>query len=256
MSDLFRLDGKVALLMGGAGGIGRGLSLGMSQYGATVVVADMVDMKVMDEFAKEIKSKTGNETMAHQVDVTNEDSMSKLVQDVVGKYGTIDILINAFGLNLKREALEFPMEDWDKIFTVNVKGTMISCKHVGKVMKEKKNGCIVNLSSVRGIRGYGGGNAGYAATKGSVQMITKCLAIELAPYKVRVNAIGPSLVITPGTIHIKQNPELAKKYEALIPLGKLAQPEDMVGTAVFLASEASSFITGQTIFVDGGLTAS
>ena len=87
-------------------------------------------------------------------------------------------------------------------------------------------------------------------------MITKCLAIELAPFKVRVNAIGPALVITPGTIHIQKNPELAKKYEALIPLGRLGQPEDMAGTAVFLASEAASFITGQTIFVDGGLTAS
>jgi NAD(P)-dependent dehydrogenase (short-subunit alcohol dehydrogenase family) len=256
MSDLFKLDGKIALVMGGAGGIGRGISIGMSQNGATVVVADMVDMEVMNGFVEEIKSATGNDAMGHQVDVTSEESMSKLVQDVVDKFGTIDILVNAFGLNIKREALEFPVEDWDKIFSVNVKGTMISCKHIGRVMKEKKQGSIINLSSVRGIRGYGGGNAGYAATKGSVQMITKCLAIELAPYNVRVNAIGPSLVITPGTIHIQQNPELAKKYEALIPLGRLGQPEDMAGTAVFLASEASSFITGQTIFVDGGLTAS
>jgi gluconate 5-dehydrogenase len=147
------------------------------------------------------------------------------------------------------------MEDWDRMFSINVKGTMIACKHFGKIMKEKRRGKIINLSSVREIRGYTGGNAGYCATKGAVGMITKTLALELAPYNVHVNAIGPSLVITKGTVHIQQNPELAKKYIATVPLGRLGVPEDLIGVAVFLASEASNFITGQTIFVDGGLTA-
>jgi gluconate 5-dehydrogenase len=148
------------------------------------------------------------------------------------------------------------MEDWDTIFSINVKGTMIACKHFGKVMKDKEGGKIINLSSVREVRGYTGGNAAYCATKGAVGMITKTLALELAPHNIYVNAIGPSLIITKGTIHIQQNPELAKKYSSLIPLGRLGVPKDLVGAAVFLASEASDFITGQTIFVDGGLTAS
>ena len=182
--------------------------------------------------------------------------MDRLVKEVLAQFGTVDILINAMGLNIKRGALEYPMEDWDMIFSVNVKGTMIACKHFGKVMKERNKGKMINLSSVRGIRGYGGGNAAYCGTKGAVELITKALAIELAPYNIRVNALGPALVITPGTIHIKQNPALAEKYKAAIPLARLGEPKDLIGAAVFLASEASDFVTGQTLYVDGGLTAS
>lgn len=256
MSDLFSLEGKVALVIGGAGGIGSALSLGMAQNGAKVCVADVLGMDVLTKFAEEIKSKTGKDTMAQQVDVTSEESMAKLVKSVLDKFGDIDICVNAFGLNMKRPALEYPMDDWDKMFNVNVKGTMIACKHVANVMKDKKKGSIINLSSVRGIRGYGGGNSAYCGTKGAVELITKTLAIELAPFNVRVNALGPALIITQGTIHIQQNPELANKYKALIPMGRLGLPEDLVGPAVYLASDASRFHTGQTLFIDGGATAS
>jgi gluconate 5-dehydrogenase len=256
MSNLFRLDGKVALVIGGAGGIGSALSLGMAQYGAKVVVADVLGMDALNAFAAEIATKTGVETMAHQVDVTSEENMATLVQDVLSRFGGIDILVNAFGLNMKRPALEYPMADWEKMFAVNVKGVMIACKHVANVMKERKQGSIINLSSVRGIRGYGGGNSAYCGTKGAVEMITKTLAIELAPYNVRVNALGPALIITQGTIHIQQNPQLAEKYKALIPMGRLGLPEDLVGPAVYLASDAAAFHTGQTLFIDGGATAS
>jgi NAD(P)-dependent dehydrogenase (short-subunit alcohol dehydrogenase family) len=254
MSDLFRLDEKIAVVVGGAGGIGQALALGLSQYGAKVVVASR-NLEALNKVAAEISSKKGGEAMAFQVDVTDEKSMETLVKNVVARFGTVDILVNAMGLNIKRDALDYPMEDWDTIFNINVKGTMMACKHFGRVMKEKKQGKIINLSSVREVRGYTGGNAGYCATKGAVGAITKTLALEWAPYNIHVNAIGPSLVITPGTIHIKQNPELAKKYSAMVPLGKLGVPEDLVGAGVFLASAASDFITGQTIFVDGGLTA-
>ena len=255
MEDLFRLDGKVAVVIGGAGGIGETLALGMSEYGAKVVVASR-NLEALTRVAKEIQSRTGRETLALQVDVTDENSMDRLVKDVLAKFGVVDILINAMGLNIKRGALEYPMEDWDMIFSVNVKGTMIACKHFGKVMKERNKGKIINLSSVRGIRGYGGGNAAYCGTKGAVELITKALAIELAPYNIHVNALGPALVITPGTVHIKQNPTLAEKYKATIPLARLGEPKDLIGAAVFLASEASDFVTGQTLYVDGGLTAS
>lgn len=255
MEDIFRLDGKIAVVLGGAGGLGEVIALGLSRYGAGLVVASR-NMEALEKVADEIKSETGGEVLAMQVDVSDEESMTRLVQNVLSEFGTVDILVNAMGLNLKRDALDYPMEDWDTIFSINVKGTMIACKHFGKVMKEKKGGKIINLSSVREVRGYTGGNAAYCATKGAVGMITKTLALELAPHDIHVNAIGPSLIITKGTIHIQQNPELAKKYSSLIPLGRLGVPKDLVGAAVFLASEASDFITGQTIFVDGGLTAS
>jgi gluconate 5-dehydrogenase len=160
------------------------------------------------------------------------------------------------GINIKQDAFEYNMKDWDKLFNINVKGTMIACKVVGRIMRDQGGGAIVNLSSVRGIRGYTGGNTGYCATKGSVELITKALALEWAPHHIRVNALGPALVITPGTKHIAENPELAKKYASLVPLGRIGMPEDMVGAVTFLASDAAGFVTGQTIYVDGGLTAS
>ena len=213
-------------------------------------------MDALEKVAAHIKGETGGEAVVPmQVDVTDEDSVTSLVEAVLKQFETVDILVNAMGLNIKRDALEYPMEDWDTIFDINVKGTMMACKHFGKVMKERQLGKIINLSSVREVRGYTGGNAAYCATKGAVGMITKTLALELAPYNIHVNAIGPSLIITKGTIHIQQNPELAKKYSSVIPLGRLGVPRDLIGTAVFLASDASDFITGQTIFVDGGLTA-
>jgi NAD(P)-dependent dehydrogenase (short-subunit alcohol dehydrogenase family) len=254
MTDLFRLDGKIAVVIGGAGGIGETLALGLSQNGAKVVVGSR-NLERLKEVAKEIQAKTGGEVMAIPVDVTDEDTVASLVEKVLGKFGTVDILVNAMGLNIKREAVEYPMEDWDLIFDVNVKGTMITCKHFGRVMRDKKQGKVINMSSVRGIRGYTGGNTAYCATKGAVELITKTLALEWAPYNIHVNALGPALIITPGTIHIQQNPELAEKYKAMIPMNKLGVPEDLIGACVFLASEASNFITGQTLYIDGGLTA-
>lgn len=255
MKDLFRLDNQVAVVVGGAGGIGEAIALGLAQYGAKVVVASR-NLDALQKVADDVKNRTGAETAAFSVDVIDEESMQDLVQQVVDKFGTVDILVNAMGLNIKRDILEYPIEDWERIFDVNVKGTMVACKHFGKLMKQNNHGTVINLSSVRGIRGYGGGNSAYCGTKGAVELITKALAIELAPYKIRVNALGPALIITPGTIHIKENPELADKYRAAIPLNKLGMPEDLIGAAVFLASEASAFVTGQTIYVDGGLTAS
>lgn len=254
MGDLFRLDGKIAVVIGGAGGIGETLALGLSQYGAKVVVASR-NLERLNEVAKEIQSKTGGEALALQVDVTAENTVAGLVEKVLAEFRTVDILVNAMGLNIKREAVEYPMEDWDLIFDINVKGTMITCKHFGKVMREKKQGKIINMSSVRGIRGYTGGNTAYCATKGAVELITKTLALEWAPYNIHVNALGPALIITPGTIHIQQNPELAEKYKATIPMNRLGVPTDLIGACVFLASAASDFITGQTLYIDGGLTA-
>jgi gluconate 5-dehydrogenase len=254
MKNMFKLDGKIAIVAGGAGGIGEALAMGLGMHGATVVVSSR-NQEAIEKVAKEITEASGNEAIAIASDVTDETSVKRLMDTVVEKYGKLDILVNAMGMNIKRDAIEYPMEDWDKLFEVNVKGTMIACKFAAQVMKEK-GGAIVNLSSVRGIRGYTGGNTGYCATKGAVELITKALALEWAPHNIRVNALGPALVITPGTKHIAENPELAKKYAAAVPLGRIGLPEDMVGAVTYLVSDAASFVTGQTLYVDGGLTAS
>lgn len=254
MKDMFKLDGKIAIVTGGAGGIGEALALGLGVQGATVVVSSR-NQDAIDKVAKKITAETGNEAIAVASDVTSDSSMQNLIDVVVKKYGRIDILVNAMGMNIKHDAFDFSMEDWDKLFNVNVKGTMIACKAAGKVMREQKAGAIVNLSSVRGIRGYTGGNTGYCATKGAVELMTKALALEWAPSGIRVNALGPALVITPGTKHIANDPKLAAKYAAAVPMGRIGLPEDMVGAVVYLVSDAASFVSGQTIYVDGGLTA-
>ena len=254
MKDIFKLDGKIAIVTGGAGGIGEALALGLGYHGATVIVSSR-NQKAIDAVAKKITEETGSEAIAIASDVTSDASVQNLVDSVVKKYGRIDILVNAMGMNIKHDAFNYNMEDWDKLFDVNVKGTMIACKAAGKVMREQQGGAIVNLSSVRGIRGYTGGNSGYCATKGAVELITKALALEWAPNGIRVNALGPALVITPGTKHIAEDPKLAAKYASAVPMGRIGLPEDMVGAVVYLCSDAASFVSGQTIYVDGGLTA-
>ena len=254
MKDMFKLDGKIAIVTGGAGGIGEALAMGLGMLGATVVVSSR-NQEAIGKVAQEITAASGNPATAIASDVTDENSVKQLIDTVVDPYGKLDILVNAMGMNIKRDAMEYPMQDWDKLFEVNVKGTMIACKYAAQVMKEQKGGAIVNLSSVRGIRGYTGGNTGYCATKGAVELITKALALEWAPHNIRVNALGPALVITPGTKHIAEDPELAKKYASAVPLGRIGMPEDMIGAVNYLVSDAASFVTGQTIYVDGGLTA-
>ena len=254
MKDIFKLKEKVALVTGGAGGLGEYLALGLAIHDATVVVSSR-NKESIQKVAHRITRETGNEAIAITSDITDESSVQRLVDTVKKKYGRIDILVNAFGLNYKRPALEYPIEDWKAMFNVNVEGTMIACKIVGQVMKEQNSGTIINLSSVRSIRGHYTGDSGYCATKGAVKMLTQALAMELAEYKIRVNALGPALVITPGTRHIAENPEWAEKYIATVPMGRIGVPEDLIGPCVFLASDASGFITGQSIYVDGGLTA-
>ncbi len=255
MEDLFRVDGKVAVVIGGAGGIGEIMALGLAQYGAKVAVASR-NLDKLKAVAEKIRAETKSEAEAFTVDVTKRDNVARLVKEVVSRFGTVDILVNSQGVNLKRDAVGFPVEDWDLMFDVNVKGTMLSCSEFGRIMIEKKKGKVINLSSVRGIRAtLWGGNEGYCATKGAVDMITRSLASEWAPYNINVNAIAPSLIYTELAAATLSDPERLKRYLANVPLKRVGQPRDLVGACIFLASPASDFITGQIIYLDGGLTA-
>jgi gluconate 5-dehydrogenase len=164
--------------------------------------------------------------------------------------------VNSQGSNVKRNAIDFPVGDWDLLFNVNVKGTMLACSEFGRIMVEKKRGKVINLSSVRGVRAtLWGGNEGYCATKGAIDMITRSLASEWAPYNINVNAIAPLLINTPMAAATLSDPEKFQKYVANVPFKRIGQPQDLVGICIFLASAASDFITGQIIYLDGGLTA-
>jgi len=206
--------------------------------------------------AKKINTKIGAGVSVAQVDVTNEGSVTALKDRLLQDYGRVDILVNAQGLNVKTPAVDTDMDKWDSLFSTNVRGVMLACKVFGKVMIERRQGKIINLSSVRGIRGIGRGNTFYGATKGAVDMITRNLAAEWAEYNVHVNAIGPSLVITEM---IKKayanNPERLEVFLASSFLNDFATPKVVAAACVFLASPETDFITGQIIYVDGGLTA-
>ncbi len=256
MANLFRVDNKVAVVIGGTGGIGEVLCHGLAEYGANVAVAGTKQDKA-EQVAREIKDKyPGSDATAFKFDITDEASVAALRERVIAKYGTVDILVNSQGVNIKKNATEFPVKEWDFMYSVNVRGTMLACREFGKVMIEKKKGKVINLSSVRGIRAtHWSGNEGYASTKGAIDMITRSLAAEWAPYQINVNAIGPSTIETPFSSATLNDPAKLNRFLASCPLKRLGQPMDIVGACVFLASPASDFITGQILYIDGGLTA-
>lgn len=255
MKDMFRLDEKVAVVVGGAGSIGGAMALGLAQYGARLAIASR-NMERLKEVAQKIEADTGSEVTAFQVDVNDEQSVVRVAEQVVSQLGTVDILVNAHGAAFPKEpADKFPLDGWDYLFDLNVRGVMFCCREFGKAMINKKKGKIINLSSVRGIRAtLWGGNLGYCATKGAVDMITRSLASEWAQYNITVNAIAPSLVATPEIL-AKRTPEQIQRYTGNVPLKRVANPQETVGICVFLASSASDFITGQILYIDGGLTA-
>ncbi|NMA91907.1 MAG: glucose 1-dehydrogenase [Firmicutes bacterium] len=254
MKKRFDLSGKVAVVIGGAGGIGGAIATGFVEHGARLVMASR-NIENLKLRAAAIGRETGGEATAMGVDITDEEDVIRLVGEIVARYGTVDILVNAHGANKKAKGLDLSMEDWQLLHNVNSMGTMISCKQFGRIMTKRRSGKVINLSSVRGIRANAGGNSAYCSTKGAVDMITRCLAAEWAPFNVNVNAIGPALIATKLTEKQMKEPGRTEKYLRNIPLGRLGKAEDMVGAAIFLASAASDFVTGQIIYVDGGLTA-
>lgn len=252
MSDLFDLTGKVAVVTGGAGGIGRALALGIAECGADVIIASR-QLGHLERVAEEIRAK-GRKALAVTVDVTQEQSVVDMVTHILEEFPRIDILVNAAGIAIRKPADSFPIDEWQKVMDINARGTFLCCQAVGRVMIKQHSGKIINVSSVRGRYGLPADYAAYCASKGAVDTLTRTLACEWAKYNVLVNAVAPTIVETDLTRPALADPEYAKRMKSRIPIGRWAMPEDIVGPTVFFASKASDFVTGQILYVDGGVT--
>ncbi len=247
---LFDLSGKVAIVTGGSGGLGRAAAAGMAAYGASVVITAR-RMDALEEAAAEIAG-AGGRALPVSCDVTDEESVRAMVRRTLQELGRVDILLTAAGIARRAPAEEMDMADWQQVMDTNVKGTFLCCREAGREMIKRGAGKIITVSSVRGLLGHPLGYAAYGTSKGAVHLLTRQLAVEWAKHGINVNSIAPCIFWTPLTEPVLSDPEAAKIFLDRIPWGRAAVPDDFIGTVVFLASAASRFVTGQIIYVDGG----
>jgi NAD(P)-dependent dehydrogenase (short-subunit alcohol dehydrogenase family) len=245
----FDLSGKVAIVTGGGRGIGRAIALGLAGAGAKVVVGSRTQ-KEIEEVAAEI-SRLGGKALPVAVDLTANEQLENLVNTTVREFGRVDILVNNAARSFLRSLMDLREDGWDKVFNTNVRAVWLLSRLVAKKMAEQKSGRIVNITTV-GAEKAELGMAAYGCSKAALKMLTRCMAREWAQFGINVNAVGPGLTRTDFSKPIWSNPEVAKHVAMAIPKGRLAEPEEIVGAVLFLASDAAGFITGQSIYVDGG----
>lgn len=249
MLDLFRLDNKVALVTGGGRGLGKAMALAYAQAGADVAVVSRTREEVEDS-ARNIRD-LNRKALSCVGDVSNKNDVEVILDQVLQKFGKVDILINNAGIFEGSNAREVPLQAFEKHFDVHLKGSLLFCQGVVDSMKKQGYGKIINVSSILGFEPAKEALA-YCVSKAGLIQMTRVLALEWGSLGIRVNAIAPGLFETQMTKTFTQDKKLLEEYCAQIPLGRCGRPEDIRGLAVFLASQASDHITGQTIIIDGG----
>lgn len=253
VSNLFDVSGKVALVTGATGGLGKAVAIGLAQAGAKVLVTG----RKLDTVKPLVKEIQALDCICEGAagDPTIEDETRSVVQAAVDHFGTVDILVTAAGYNKPGPILEQPTEEWQQIQDANVKGTYLYCKCAGKVMVEAGNGGkVVLISSTRGALGMAN-YTGYSPSKAAIDLMAKSLGCEWGKYGINVNAIAPTVFRTALTQWMFEDDAFYKNFLRRIPVGRLGEPEDFLGAILFLASKASDFMTGTTVYVDGGYTA-
>jgi NAD(P)-dependent dehydrogenase (short-subunit alcohol dehydrogenase family) len=255
MNNLFDLTGKVAIVTGAGAVLGVTFSTALAEAGAAVVCAD-INGETAEKTAADLTGK-GFKAVGVAANVANEAEVETMVQTAVDSFGGVDILVNNAGIAAVGPAEETTLEDWQRVVDVNLTGVFLCAKAAGKAMMEtSRGGRIINIASILGAVGSEPvPAASYAATKGAVVNLTRDLAIHWAPHNIRVNAIGPAYFPSEMTARLMADPAMLAAVEQRTPMGRVGRPEELKGPIVFLASDASSYVTGQTLYVDGGWTA-
>jgi len=254
LKKIFDLTGKVAVVTGGSGGAGKAISVGLALYGADVVVTSRT-LSTLEETAAEVE-KVGKKALPISCDVADQESVNQMMARTVEEFGKVDILVTAAGIALRDPAEEMPIDNWQQVMDANVKGTYLCCQAAAREMiKRGEGGKIVTVGSIRGLHGHPAGYSAYGTSKGAVHMMTKQIAIEWAKYNIRVNSIAPCIFWTPLTEPILKDEEMYKVFMQRIPVGRPAEPEDLVGGVIYLSSNASAMVTGHILYIDGGTSA-
>ncbi|MBW4026596.1 SDR family NAD(P)-dependent oxidoreductase [Acidipila rosea] len=249
----FRLDGQIALVTGAARGLGRAIALALAEAGATVALG-LRDIANDSGVAAEVEAR-GQRALPVQMDMRDLEQIRSGVDEVVRRFGRLDILVNNTGIAPTNLALDVREEDFDRTLAINLKGTFFACQAAGRVMMKQKSGRIINMSSQAGFVALPTESV-YCMTKAGIAHLTKCLAIEWGKYNINVNAVAPTFIHTPGTEPVLSQPEFnAEVVEKIAALHRIGEPPEVAGAVVFLASPAASLITGHTMIIDGGWTA-
>lgn len=248
-NNLFDLKGKVALVTGAARGLGQAMAVGLAQFGANIVVTDIIPAKQTEKKVINLNRKV----LSMHLDVTNKKEIHHVVQAALKKFKKIDILVNNAGIFYPTPIDTMKESEWERIYQVNLKGQLLVAQEVGKQMKKQKRGKIINIASIAGILAFESSGA-YNVSKAGVIMLTKTLAAEWAKHNIQVNAICPGLFATDMTKNMTANKEFMKTIASKIPAKRTGHPKELAGTVIYLASDASHYVTGHALVIDGGWT--
>ncbi len=251
--DVFKLDGRVALVTGGNRGLGFAMARALAEAGASVVVTSRQEERAMKSAAK-LAETTGQSALGLAVDVTDATQIESMIETVVQEFGRIDILVNNSGINIRKPVEEFDEGSWDLVQNTNLKAPFLCSRAAVRFMKEQHYGRIINLSSMLGKVALPERSA-YCSSKGGLIQLTRVMALEWAAYNITVNALCPGPFATEINIPVMNNPQAIQFFLNHIALGRWGKPEELGGAIVFLASDASSFMTGAALVMDGGWTA-